>query len=86
MTGLNSLAYSASHAQNDAIYSLAKDRGKRLGDEGWGEDRCQDAVSACSLTREGEMGRGDTAQLRLQKRARAQVSPLISALAKNMQI
>lgn len=36
--------------------------------------------------REGEVGRGDTAQLRLQKRARAQVSPLISALAKNMQI
>lgn len=60
VTGLNSLAYSASHAKKDAFWSLAKE-----GEES--ESRCKDAVSTCPrMGKGGEMGRGDTAQLRLQ--------------------
>lgn len=57
------MAYSASHAQKDAILSLAKEG---VGREG-GKGRFQDAVSTCPPTGDAvEMGEGYTEQLRLQ--------------------
>lgn len=54
------MAYSASHAQKDAILSLAKGGGA-------GKGRSQDAVSTCPPTGDAvEMGEGYTEQLRLQ--------------------
>lgn len=61
VTGLNSLAYSASHAQKDAILSLAKEG------EGKGEwqGRSQDAVSTCP-PREATWERARVIQNRLR--------------------
>lgn len=90
MTGLNSLAYSASHAQKDAILSLAKDwegrEGKRREEGRGGKGRSQDAVSA--LPPRGDTGvwarEGLYRTAEITNRAQDRVSPSFQHL-QNMQ-
>lgn len=78
------MACSASHAQKDAILSLAKE-GVREGGEG-GKGKSQDAVSTLPPVGDaGEVGRGLYRTAEITNRAQDRVSPLISVLAKHMQ-
>lgn len=88
MTGLNSLAYSASHAQKDAILSLAKDGGGR-GEGRGGEVRAGPGMPALPP-------RGDTGVLakggglyrtaEITNRAQDRVSPSFQHLQKHAEI
>lgn len=82
------MAYSASHAQKDAILSLAKEgQGGGGGRVGGDKGRSQDAVS--TLPPMGDTGADGSGWLyrtaEITNRAQDRVSPSISALAKHMQ-
>lgn len=80
------MAYSASHAQKDAILSLAKEGGGGREGEGRGKGRSQDAVSTLPpMGDAGGGGRGLYRTAEITNRARDWVSPSFSALAKHMQ-